>query len=105
MTEIDAGTDTPLTNGHANANSATELEGDSSIPNAEVADEAANEAGEKQWDTPNEMAASQEWVEVQKPVETPVTEEVPAAAAPSQSWADDHPEPCSDVCFSFNNFA
>lgn len=77
-----------------------ETEGETIIPNAEIGDDAANEAGEKQWDTPNEMAASQEWVEVQKPVETPQTEEAPAAAA-TQSWADDHPESSSEVCLLY----
>lgn len=118
LTEIDAGTDTALTNGVVNQTS-TEAgsEGETSIPNAGVGDSAANAAAEKQWDSvheSNDLAASQEWVEVQKPTETAQTEtpqtETPqpetapnaapaAPAAPtSQSWADDHPEATPEVC-------
>lgn len=106
LTEIDAGTDTALTNGHVNGTSTEaegEGEGETLIPNADVGDSAANAAAEQQWDAVhenNDLAASQEWVEVQKPTETPQTETAPNAApatAPSQSWADDHPEPSSEV--------
>lgn len=104
LTEIDAGTDTAFTNGHTNEASAeAEGEGEVSIPNADVGDSAANAAAEKQWDSAhegNDMVVSQEWVEVQKPVETPQTETAPNAgpAAPaSQSWADDHPDPTPEV--------
>ncbi|KAK3297869.1 uncharacterized protein B0H64DRAFT_431712 [Chaetomium fimeti] len=89
LTEVDDGSATALVNGHADGSS-------SSAPpsNAEVADEAANAAGESQWDTGNELSTSQEWVDVKIPREASETETGPAAtsAAPSQSWADDHPE-------------
>lgn len=104
LTEIDAGTDVPMTNGHLNGTSAeaeTEGEGETSIPNADVGGSAANAAAEKQWDVAhegNDLAASQEWVEVQKPADTPQTETAPnAAPAVAPSWADDHPEPTSEV--------
>lgn len=104
LTEIDAGTDTAFTNGQSVETSAgAEGEGEVSIPNADVGDGAANAAAGKQWDSAhegNDMAASQEWVEVQKPADTPQTETAPnaAPAAPtSQSWADDHPEPTPEV--------
>ncbi|KAL2145229.1 hypothetical protein VTI28DRAFT_7738 [Corynascus sepedonium] len=90
LTEVDDGTATQLTNGHAEASSSS-----AAPSNTEVADEAANAAGESQWDTGNtEMTASQEWVDVKIPREPSETETAPAAtaAAPSQSWADDHPE-------------
>ncbi|KAH8769025.1 hypothetical protein F5883DRAFT_553343 [Diaporthe sp. PMI_573] len=101
LTEIDAGTDNALTNGHPDAAAV-----DSSIPNADVGDSAANAAAENQWDTGNDMAASQEWVEVQAPAEALPTDSAPAvpviaAAAPAAtntaSWADDHPETTPEV--------
>ncbi|KAI3398527.1 hypothetical protein diail_9051 [Diaporthe ilicicola] len=101
LTEIDAGTDTALTNGHAD-----EAAADSTIPNADVGDAAANAAGENQWDAGNDLAASQEWVEVQAPPETLPTEGAPTVpvvtanttgAATTQSWADDHPEPSPEA--------
>ncbi|KAF3766492.1 hypothetical protein M406DRAFT_290957 [Cryphonectria parasitica EP155] len=97
LTEIDAGTDIALANGHTEE---TPAEGETSIPNADVGDSAANAAAENQWDVGNDLAASQEWVEVQKPAEAPQTETAPNAppAAPSsQSWADDHPEPSTST--------
>lgn len=104
LTEIDAGTDTAFTNGNVNGTSdEVEGEGEVSIPNADVGDSAANAAAEKQWDSVhegNDLAASQEWVEVQKPAETPQTETAPnaaPAASTTQSWADDHPEPTPEV--------
>ncbi|KAH8883897.1 hypothetical protein GQ53DRAFT_830340 [Thozetella sp. PMI_491] len=87
LTEIDDGTTAALINGHSEEATA------SAPANASVADSAANAAGESQWDTGNEagndLAESQEWVEVKT---TDV--ETPSAAAPpaNQSWADDHPE-------------
>lgn len=67
--------------------------------NADVADSAANAAGESQWDTGNDMTTSQEWVDVKVPREPSETETgvaatpaAPAAPAHPQSWADDHPE-------------
>lgn len=100
LTEIDAGTDIPLTNGHVNE---TSEETAAVIPNTDAGDDAANAAGESQWDKDanNDLTTSQEWVEIQKPVETPQTETAPnaaPAAASNQSWADDHPEPSSGVC-------
>ncbi|KAK6824732.1 hypothetical protein PG995_015660 [Apiospora arundinis] len=85
LTEIDAGeTQAPLANGH-----------NEGIPNASVTDEAANAAAESQWDTPNDMSASQEdWVTVSRdPAETETgLTATPAASGPVQSWADDQPE-------------
>ena len=101
LTEIDAGTDTALTNGHSD-----EAAADSTIPNADVGDAAANTAGENQWDTGNDLAASQEWVKVPTPSETSLTVDAPAvpvvaaaapAAANTASWADDHPETTPEV--------
>lgn len=100
LTEIDAGTDTALTNGHLD-----EAAAESTIPNADVGDSAANAAGENQWDTGNDLAASQEWVEVQAPPETlptdapavPVVTADATATAAAPSWADDHPEPSQEV--------
>lgn len=111
LTEIDAGTDKPLTNGHVHEPS---HEHETVIPNTDAADDAANAVAESQWDkdATNDLATSQEWVEVQKPaeaveaaepaeaVETTQAEAVPevtTAAPTSQSWADDHPEPTSGV--------
>ncbi len=97
MTEIDAGTDTALTNGHLEEapNNTTH------IANADVADEAANAAGESQWDTGNglSLSTSQEWVQVpHDPVETETGfEATPAAANVTPSWADDQPEAQPEV--------
>lgn len=105
LTEIDAGTDNALTNGHSD-----EAVADSTIPNADVGDAAANAAGENQWDTGNDLAASQEWVKVPTPPESPPTDAAPAvpvvaaatpAAANTASWADDHPETTPEVCGDF----
>lgn len=111
LTEIDAGTDKPLINGH-NPDASEEGEAETIIPNTDAGDDAANKVAESQWDkdATNDLATSQEWVEVQKPaepieaIETPQTETVTEAtpAAPSsQSWADDHPEPTSGVGLPF----
>ncbi|KUI67181.1 hypothetical protein VM1G_02962 [Cytospora mali] len=97
LTEIDAGTDialtTTLTNGHA-----AESPVETTIPNADIGDSAANAAAENQWD--NDLAGSQEWVEVKVPVESPQTETAPSAPTTivttnTPSWADDHPVPSS----------
>lgn len=101
LTEIDAGTDNALTNGHSD-----EAAADSTIPNADVGDAAANAVAENQWDTGNDLAASQEWIEVQAPPETlptdapavPVVAAATPAAANTASWADDHPETTPEVC-------
>lgn len=100
LTEIDAGDDHPMTNGHTDE---TPDEAEALIPNADVGDNAANAAGERLWDTPNDSAAgSQEWVEVSPPAEVSPTanEDAPGAAqipAPAvsgnRSWADEQPEP------------
>lgn len=95
LTEINDGSAVALTNGHT-----TEAPASDVVPtNADVADGAANAAGESQWDTSadqaNDMALSQEWVDVKREsseIETGATAP-PAAAGNSQSWADDHPEP------------
>ncbi|KAH6620791.1 hypothetical protein B0J18DRAFT_208176 [Chaetomium sp. MPI-SDFR-AT-0129] len=90
LTEVDEGTATALTNGHSD-----EATANAAPNNSDVADEAANAAGESQWDTGNDLSASQEWVDVKVPRELSELESNPAAAtsaAPSQSWADDHPE-------------
>ncbi|KAH6613452.1 hypothetical protein F5144DRAFT_634038 [Chaetomium tenue] len=94
LTEVDEGSATALTNGHAAEASSSSAAPSAPPSNAEVADEAANAAGESQWDTGNELSTSQEWVDVKISREASETETGPAAtsAAPSQSWADDHPE-------------
>lgn len=102
LTEIDAGIDTPLaetaalTNGHITEDNSVGPAA-SNLANADVGDEAANAAGETQWDTNNtskDLSMSQEWVQVPRdPAETE-TGLVATTAAPSntQSWADDQPE-------------
>lgn len=93
LTEIDAGTDTALTNGQVNGASAEEA--DAPIPNADVGDNAANAAAESQWDAGNDLATSQEWVQIPKAAEVPQSETAPnAAPAPTSnpSWADDQPD-------------
>ena len=108
LTEIDAGTDTPLaettalTNGHAVEDESTEV-ATSNIANADVGDEAANAAGESQWDTANgskDLSMSQEWVQVPRDLAETETGIAATTAAPSntQSWADEQPEqPASAV--------
>ncbi|KAM7193367.1 hypothetical protein V8F20_008417 [Naviculisporaceae sp. PSN 640] len=106
LTEIQEGSDVALANGHSEEPVAT-----TSIPTTDVADNAANAAGESQWDTANDLTISQEWVDVKAPQEPTETEPAaeaepaaepapeataeatPAAPANNQSWADDHPEP------------
>ena len=91
LTEIQEGSAVELTNGHAGEPST-----ESAPSTAEVTDNAANAAGESQWENGNEMTMSQEWVDVKAPQETSETESAPvvtpAEPAGSQSWADDHPE-------------
>lgn len=84
------------------------------LANAAVADDAANAVAESHWDTSNhDNSISQEWVDVTHPVEStegsaepsaeaPVeapaeTPAEPAAEAKKQSWADDHPDPVTEV--------
>ena len=90
LTEIADGTPVALTNARpADASSTTHAP-----TNADVADSAANAAGESQWDAGNSLSMSQEWVEV--PREAAETETglqaTPAAPGNTQSWADDQPE-------------
>ncbi|GJN74525.1 hypothetical protein PLICBS_008616 [Purpureocillium lilacinum] len=70
------------------------------IANANVTDEAANAVAESHWDGGNDAAISQEWVDVKVPRDPAETETgltaTPAAAANTQSWADDQPEPVSE---------
>ncbi|KAK3314677.1 hypothetical protein B0H66DRAFT_318179 [Apodospora peruviana] len=95
LTEIEEGSAEPLTNGRAQE--ATSVP---SIPSTDVADSAANAAGESQPETSQDMTMSQEWVDVKVPRDPSETETgldatpaAPAAPANAQSWADDHPEP------------
>ncbi|CAK7202248.1 hypothetical protein SEUCBS139899_004970 [Sporothrix eucalyptigena] len=103
LTEIEAGTDTPLveaaalTNGHAAEAQSTDAAA-SNIANADVGDEAANTAGESQWDTGNgakDLSMSQEWVQVPRDLAETETGLTATTAAPSntQSWADEQPDP------------
>ncbi|KAK2598103.1 hypothetical protein QQS21_005734 [Conoideocrella luteorostrata] len=65
--------------------------------NTDVADNATNTVAESQWDTDNNLSASQEWVDVKVPRDSLETETglnaTPAAATNTQSWADEQPEP------------
>jgi hypothetical protein len=83
-----------MTNGHNAPEVTATISG--AHGNTDVADDAANAAGESQWDTGNEMTTSQEWVDVKVPREPGETETgitaTPAAPSNTQSWADDHPE-------------
>lgn len=73
----------------------------SSILNASVSDESANAVAESHWDSGNNEPLSQEWVDVKVPRDPAETETgltaTPAAPANTQSWADDQPEPASEV--------
>lgn len=96
LTEIDTtGATATLINGH------TESGATSGVPaNSDVADDAANAAAESQWDTGNDISASQEeWVKVPRdPTETETgLTATPASATNIQSWADDQPEVSTDV--------
>jgi hypothetical protein len=85
------------------------------LANAAVADDAANAVAESHWDTSNhDNSISQEWVDVTHPVESTEGSAEPSAEAPAeapaetpaepateakkQSWADDHPDPVTEVC-------
>lgn len=61
--------------------------------NASVGDDAANAAGESQWDSPNTIdpSMSQSWVQVPRdPTETETgLEATPAAPVNTQSWSDE----------------
>lgn len=71
------------------------------IANINVSDEAANAVAESHWDTPAEVAISQEWVDVKVPRDPAETDNgltaTPAATGNNQSWADDHPEPAAET--------
>ncbi|OIW27197.1 hypothetical protein CONLIGDRAFT_417354 [Coniochaeta ligniaria NRRL 30616] len=97
LTEIDEGSTKPFTNGHSDETTTTKVNNA-----ADVADSAANAAGENQWDTEhtsNNLAESQEWVNVPRdPAETETgLAATPAAPSNTQSWADDHPEPAAEA--------
>lgn len=106
LTEIEAGTDTPLAEVAALANGHAEesAEAAPAAPaNADVGDEAANAVGESRWDTGNsakDLTMSQEWVQVPRDLaetETGITATT-AATGNTQSWADeqpDHPPPAA----------
>lgn len=91
MTEIDGGTAIALTNGHASEGE--EAPTSAHPPNADVANGAANEVAESQWENTG-MTMSQEWVQVPRdPAETETGfAATPAAPANTQSWADEQPE-------------
>ena len=97
LTEIDEGSTKPFMNGHSEDKTAQLNDA------ADVADSAANAAGENQWDpentNTNNLAESQEWVNVPRdPAETETgLTATPAAPSNTQSWADDHPEPAAEV--------
>lgn len=96
-TEIAAG-DGILTNGHEHVEAEPASNG---LANADVADEAANAVAESHWDTSNhDISISQEWVDVAIPRESTEAEGSAEASTPDtkkQSWADDHPDPVSEV--------
>ncbi len=105
LTEIDAGTDKAMTNGHVEESPTSN---EVHIPNADVGDDAANAVAESMWDVgnvdgngaTNGMSMSQEWVEVPRdPVETEPSLETapPAPVAHTASWADDQPDVQPDV--------
>jgi hypothetical protein len=72
----------------------------SGVPANSTFGEGANAAAEANWDTNNDLSASQEWVEVPRDAaetDTGVTA-TPAANTNTQSWADDQPEAPTNVC-------
>ena len=98
-TEIEAGDATVMNGGSTAAVESIT----SSIGNVQVADDAANAVAESQWDPSHDTSISQEWVQV--PREATETDSgsqaAPVAAANTQSWADDHPEPQVEVSLGF----
>jgi hypothetical protein len=94
-TEIEAGDATVMNGGSTAAVESIT----SSIGNVQVADDAANAVAESQWDPSHDTSISQEWVQV--PREATETDSgskaAPVAAANTQSWADDHPEPQVEI--------
>lgn len=99
LTEIDAGADIAITNGHS-AEASAESANTGAPANADVGEGAANAAADSQWDAGNaSMSASQEWVEVpREPAETDNgLNATPAAPANTQSWADDAADHAAEV--------
>ncbi|KAK4640197.1 hypothetical protein QC761_604870 [Podospora bellae-mahoneyi] len=101
LTEVDDGSAVALTNGHGQ--DASSVSG-GAPGNADVADSAANAAGENQWDTGNTISDSQEWVSVNVPRDLSETETgaaatpaQPTAPVTNQSWADEHPETAAEA--------
>ncbi|KAK4205720.1 hypothetical protein QBC40DRAFT_1587 [Triangularia verruculosa] len=87
LTEVDDGSAVALTNGHADQNSST---GGAAPSNADVADNAANAAGENQWDTGNaSLGDSGEWVSVSVPADFA---ESSAPPPNPNTWADEQTE-------------
>lgn len=108
LTEIDEPSATDMTNGHESH----EAQG---IPQNSSFGEGGNAAAEANWDNANDLATSQEWVEVPRDTvetDTGVTA-TPAAPSNVQSWADDQPDPvevrtlvsyvCQVFTFIFDN--
>lgn len=101
LTEIDStGATAPMTNGHGHTESTPHS---GLTTSGDISDNAANAAGESQWDTPtNDLSGSitqEDWVKVPRdPAETDTgLTATPAAAGPVQSWADDQPENLPEV--------
>lgn len=89
LTELDDPATSSMTNGHEES-----YESRGIPPNSGFGDGAANAAAEANWDAPNDMSTSQEWVEVPRaPLETETgITATPDAPANVQSWADDQPD-------------
>lgn len=100
LTEIEAGTDTPLAEAAALTNGHSEEPADAAPAapaNTNVGDEAANAVGESHWDTTNgakDLTMSQEWVQVPRDLAETETGTVATTAATgnTQSWADEQPD-------------
>lgn len=71
------------------------------IANASVADDAANAVAESHWDGENGFSISRGWVDVTAPRNPSETDTgldaTPAAAANTQSWADEQPDASTEV--------
>ncbi|ERS99285.1 hypothetical protein HMPREF1624_04484 [Sporothrix schenckii ATCC 58251] len=100
LTEIEAGTDTPLVEAAGLTNGHTDESADAApaaLANANVGDDAANSVAENQWDATNgtkDLTMSQEWVQVPRDLaetETGIAATT-AAAGNTQSWADEQPD-------------
>lgn len=77
-----------MSNGHESH----EVQG---IPQNSSVGEGGNAAAETNWDTANDLSASQEWVEIPRDANETDTGVTATPATPSnvQSWADDQPDP------------